>query len=325
MTRIPKTLRKSILSFATIPFLLASCNGLDGGMITSRGAPLKVGPALEVLALDLERTNFSSSSRVSGRMAQEQRGLHLSTATSGRMRQEATGPIPTEVRVDVTELVTSGNQVRMRGRLAIRDLALGTIMAELPNFEASGPMPIVPAGTGPTGLIFRGVEGEILDWLSGLECDTALRKCGIPAPKPVAVEEEVEDIPLTEDGDIELAALVGPRPVGLQKINAGGINPDEIRAAAQPVEAAAPASGSTLIGRTVAALGLLDRSGFWLQTSLVDVETTGFVANPANNKRVAVTLVPKDGPVGGGSQMSLAAMTELGAQMTDLINVEVYR
>lgn len=326
MTRIPRNLRKSILSFATIPFLFASCNGLDGGMITSRGAPIKVGPALEVLALDFERTNFTSASRVSGKMARAQRDLHLSTATSGRMRAEATGPIPTEVRVEIAELVTSGNQVKMRGKVAIRDLALGTIMAELQDFQASGPMPIVPAGTGPTGLIFRGVEGEILDWLGGLECDTAIRKCGIPAPKPVAVEEDAEEIPLTDEGDIELAALVGPRPVGLQKINTGGINPDQVMAAAKPVEApAAPASNSALIGRTVAALGLLDRSGFWLQTPLVETERTGFVVNPANNKRIAVTLIPKDGPVGGGSQMSLAAMTELGAQLTDLINIEVYR
>jgi len=114
MTRIPRNLRKSILSFATIPFLFASCNGLDGGMITSRGAPIKVGPALEVLALDFERTNFTSASRVSGKMARAQRDLHLSTATSGRMRAEATGPIPTEVRVEIAELVTSGNQVKMQ-------------------------------------------------------------------------------------------------------------------------------------------------------------------------------------------------------------------
>ncbi len=328
MTRIPMNLRKSILSFAAVPFLLASCNGLDGGILPSRGGPAKVGPALEVLALDFERTNFTSASRVSGKMAQAQRDLHLSTATSGRMRQEATGPIPTEVRVEVAELVTSGNQVRMRGRLAIRDLALGTLMAELPNFEASGPMPIVPAGTGPTGLIFRGVEGEILAWLDGLECDTAKRKCGIPAPKPVEAEVEedaAEEIPLTDEGDIELAALVGPRPAGLQKINAGGINPDQVIAAATPVEPETPSAGGSLIGRTVAALGLLDRSGFWLQTTLVNVETTGFVVNPANGKRIAITLIPKDGPVGGGSQMSLAAMSELGAQLTDLIDIEVYR
>ena len=322
MTRVPKTMRKRFIALLSIPLLLASCGGLGNGVITSRGAPLVVAPALEVLALDFERTNFTNASRVSGRLAREQRELHLSTATSGRLRDEATGPIPTEVRVEITELVTNGNQVKMRGRLALRDLALGTIMAELPDFEASGPMPIAPAGAGPTGLIFRGVEEEIITWLSGLECDTGNRKCGKPAPKPIEIEEE---IPLTEEGDIELAALVGPRPTGLRKINAGGIDPEQVIAAAAPVEPAASAQGETLIGRTVVALGLLERSGFWLQTPLVSTESTGFVVNPANNKRIAVTLIPKDGPTGGGSQMSLAAMTELGAQLTDLINVEVYR
>jgi len=79
-----------------------------------------------------------------------------------------------------------------------------------------------------------------------------------------------EIVPVTETGDLELAALVGPRPIGLQKINTGGIDAERVIAAAEPVEVPEAASaGNTLIGRTVAALGLLDRSGFWLQTPLV--------------------------------------------------------
>ncbi len=308
-------------AIVAVPLFLASCSNISLPSLT-RDQTI-VAPAMQVLALDFERTNFTKTSRVSGRLAREQRDLHLSTATSGRMRNEAMGPIPTEVRVEIEELVTSGNQVRMRGTLALRDLGLGTIMATLPDFEASGPMPVVPAGAGPRGLIFRGVEDEVIAWLETLECDTASRTCGIPAPKPVETEET--DIALTEDGDIELAALVGPRPPGLRKINSGGIDPNQVMAAAEPVVPDSPTEGNTLIGRTVAALGLLERSGFWLQTPLVSEESTGFVVNPANNKRIAVTLIPKDGPVGGGSQMSLAAMTELGAEITDLINVEVYR
>lgn len=314
---------KIAAAMVAIPVFLASCS--SNGVLSQSKKNTIVAPAMEVLALDFERTNFSSSSRVSGQMAQKQRDLHLSTATSGRMRNEATGPIPTEVRVDVTELVTSGNQVRMRGKLALRDLALGTIMAELPNFSASGAMPVVPSGAGPEGVVFRGVEDDIIAWLEGLECDTSTRTCGKPKPKPVEVEEVDEEAPLTEEGDLELAELVGPRPVGLQKINTGGIDADQVIEAAQPVEAPAPSAGNNLLGRTVAALGLLDRSGFWLQTPLVTSEQTGFIVNPANGKRLAVTLIPKDGPTGGGSQLSLAAITELGADMTDLINLEVYR
>ena len=313
-------------AFVAIPVFLAGCE--SGGIFSGVGKDTIVAPALDVLALDYERTNFTSSSRVSGKTARAQRDLRVSTATSGRLRHGATGPIPTEVRVDVKELVTSGNQVRMSGNLALRDLALGTIMAELPNFSASGSMPVVPASAGVQGLVFRGVEEEILAWLGGLECDTATRTCGKPKPKPLVEDEVAEDgeVPLTEDGDLELAALVGPRPVGLQKINTGGIDADQVIGAAQPVEAAAaPSAGNTLLGRTVAALGLLDRSGFWLQTPLVSSEQTGFIVNPANGKRIAATLIPKDGPVGGGSQLSLAAITELGADMTDLVNLEVYR
>ena len=302
-----------------IPVFLASCTTFSLPSLT-RDA-FKVAPAMQVLALDFERTNFTDQSRVRGHVAKEQRDLMLSTATSGRMRKEALGMIPTEVRVEIDELVTSGNQVRMSGTLELRDLALGTIMARLPDFSASGPMPVVPRGASVRGLVFRGVEDEVIDWLSTLECDTRARKCGIPAEP---MEEEI--VPVTETGDIELAALVGPRPVGLQKINTGGIDPERVIAAAAPVEEpTAPAAGETLIGRTVAALGLLDRSGFWLQTPLVSEESTGFVVNPATGKRITVTLIPKDGPAGGGSQMSLAAMSELGAAMTDLVNVEVYR
>ncbi len=316
----PRSLRAACV---VVPIFLASCTNFSLPS-AGRGGQI-VAPALDVLALDFERTNFDASSRVSGSLARQQRDLHISTATSGRMRNEATGPIPTEVRVDVTELVTSGNTVRMKGNLALRDLAFGTIMAEFPDFQASGAMPIAPAGAGPKGLIFRGVEEEILAWIAGLECDTATRTCGKPKPKPVEELTDDEEIPLTEEGDIELAALVGPRPVGLQKINTGGIDAESVIAAATPVEPAAQAQGDTFIGRTVAALGLLDRSGFWLQTPLVSSETTGFVVNPATNKRIAVTLIPKDGPEGGGSQMSLAALTELGAEITDLVNIEVYR
>lgn len=305
-----------------IPVFLASCSTFSLPSLPSlTSEELKVAPALQVLALDFERTNFTKESRVSGRVAKDQRDLMLSTPTAGRLRKEALGMIPTEVRVTVDRLSTSGNRVNMSGTLELRDLALGTIMARLDDFTASGPMPVIPASASVQGLVFRGVEDEVIDWLSGLECDTAARRCGIPAEP---MEDEI--VPVTETGDIELAALVGPRPVGLQKINTGGIDPERVIAAAAPVEPARERTDAEmLVGRTVAALGLLDRSGFWLQTPLVQEEGTGFVVNPANGKRIAVTLVPKDGPVGGGSQMSLAAMSELGAAMTDLINIEVYR
>ena len=44
-------------------------------------------PALDVLALDFERTTFDAGSSVSGSLAQKQRGLRLSWRTSGLLRQ----------------------------------------------------------------------------------------------------------------------------------------------------------------------------------------------------------------------------------------------
>lgn len=305
-----------------IPVVLVGCETISLPSLSRGGT---VAPALEVLALDYERTNFTKSSRVSGRIAKAQRDLLVSTPTTGRLRHEGLGPIPTEVRVTVTELVTTGRQVRMRGSLALRDLGFGTILAEKEDFSASGPLPLTMAGADPSGLVFRGVEDEILEWLGGLECDTEERRCGKPAPKPESVVPDEDKV--TEGADLELAEMVGPRPSGLRGLNSGGIQADQVIAAAAPVEAeeAETAAAPKLVGTTIAALGLLDRSGFWLQTPLVKTESTGMIVDPATGKRLSVTLVPKDGPAGGGSQISLAAMNELGISMTSLISLEVYR
>lgn len=326
MSKLTTIIAGKRAAIAALPIILASCGGLPQIGNSDKGI---TAPALEVLALDFERTNFNSRSRVSGRLAQQQRDLLVSTPTSGRLRNEAHGPIPTEVRVDVTELVTSGNRVTMKGSLGLRDLGLGRIMATKEDFVASGPMPIAMQGAGAKGLIFRGVEAEILAWLETLECDTAIRKCAKPAPKPVVVEPEEEPVDgLSEGADLELAEMVGARPRGLRGLNSGGIQADKVIAAAAPVEVEetpVETAQPKLLGTTVAALGLLDRSGFWLQTPLVREETTGIVVNPATGKRLNVVLVPKSGPQGGGSQISLAALNQLGAQITDLVTLEVYR
>ena len=276
-------------------------------------------PALDVLALDFERTVFDKSARVSGRVAQDQRAQRLSLPTRGRLRREATGPIPTEVLVEIDRLTTSGGRVTMSGRLVLRDLGLGTVLASLDDFSGSGPMPLVERGGGTDGLVFRGVEAEILSWISGLECDTRARTCGPPLAVPGV------DGGASEDGDLELAAMVGRRPGGLRKLNSGGIDPNRVVAAAAPPPAPVAEAGVRKIGETVAALGLLDRSGFWLKTPLVSEEGPGEIVLKSSGKRIAVTLIPKDGPSGGGSQLSLAAISELGADMTALLTLEVYR
>lgn len=294
--------------------VLAGCTGLS-----TVGSGPERAPALDVLALDYERTVFPADATVRGNVAKAQKDLRLSMPTLGRLRQQATGPIPTEVLVEIDRLVTSGGQVQMSGKLILRDLGFGTVLATLDDFSGSGPMPAVAGGGNQGGLVFRGVEDEILNWISGLECDTRARRCGPP------LSVAGVDGGASEDGDLELAAMVGRRPGGLRKLNAGGIDPGKIVAAATPAPAPEVAAGTTKIGETVAALGLLDRSGFWLKTPLVAAEGPGEVVLKSTGKRIAVTLIPKDGPAGGGSQMSLAAISELGADMTALLTLEVYR
>lgn len=277
-------------------------------------------PALDVLALDFERTTFTSSSVVRGSLAGKQRGLRLSWPTSGLLRQQGTGPIPTEVLVEVDRLTTSAGTVSMSGTLILRDLGLGTTLAELEDFSAKGSLPLVARGGGFEGLVFRGVEREIVDWIAGLECDTRARRCGPPLAVPGV------DGGASEDADLDLVGLVERRPGGLRKLVGGAIDPNKILAAAEPAPVAQDAAaGSTKVGETVAALGLLDRSGFWLKTPLVSAETPGEIARKGSDQRISVTLIPKDGPAGGGSQISLAAITALGADMTALLTLEVFR
>ena len=57
-----------------VPVFLASCSTISLPSLTKEA--FKVAPAMQVLALDFERTNFKQESRVSGRLAKEQRELH---------------------------------------------------------------------------------------------------------------------------------------------------------------------------------------------------------------------------------------------------------
>jgi len=295
--------------------LLAGCVG--GGLSQSPVATRA--PALEVLALDFERTVFADGAQVSGAVARAQREARIAVPTRGRLRRDGTGPIPTEVLVEIDRLSTNGGSVRMSGRLILRDLGLGTVLAELEDFSGSGLMPLVESGGSQTGLVFRGVEDEILEWISGLECDTGERLCG----PPLAVANV--DGGVSEGADLDLGDMVGRRPGGLRKLVGGAIDPNKIIAAALPAPVAETQGGERRLGDTVAALGLLDRSGFWLKTPLVSAESPGVVVLKSNGQRLAVTLIPKDGPAGGGSQISLAAISALGADMTALLDLEVLR
>ncbi len=94
----------------------------------------------------------------------------------------------------------------------------------------------------------------------------------------------------------------------------------------QRQKAAAPATPEArakLLGITVASLGSPTEPGFWLKTPLVKSETSGRVTNKKNGKSSAVTLIPIDGPVTGGSRLSLPAMRLIEASLTELAELEV--
>lgn len=87
---------------------------------------------------------------------------------------------------------------------------------------------------------------------------------------------------------------------------------------------AAPAAAGR-IGTTVASLGDASQAGLWIKTPLVTAPGKGRIVNPATGKSTNVDLIPLGGPASGGSQVSLPALQALGASLTDLPTIEVWR
>jgi len=83
-----------------------------------------------------------------------------------------------------------------------------------------------------------------------------------------------------------------------------------------------PEAGGRL-GTTIVSLGDPGRGGAWLETPLVDAAAKGRVVHAGES--VEVDLIPIPGAVGAGSRMSLAAFQALGASITGLPEVEVFR
>lgn len=79
------------------------------------------------------------------------------------------------------------------------------------------------------------------------------------------------------------------------------------------------------LGSTVASLGDATKGGYWLRTPLVTSPAKGRVVDPATGKSANVDLIPLGGPASGGSQISLPAMQMIGASLTDLPKVDVFR
>lgn len=95
---------------------------------------------------------------------------------------------------------------------------------------------------------------------------------------------------------------------------------DERAAAAS----AAPASGETRLGTTIASLGNPSDPGFWAETGLVSEIRQGRLEYPATGKSVAVELRPSGGAPGSGTRVSLPALRVLEAPLTELPELVVY-
>ncbi|SPF80573.1 hypothetical protein [Pseudoprimorskyibacter insulae] len=95
---------------------------------------------------------------------------------------------------------------------------------------------------------------------------------------------------------------------------------DRDAAAVKPV-----AGGEAALGLSIASLGDPTRPGFWIETPLVSEAGQGRVVYAPTGKSAQVTLLPIDGPKTAGSRLSLAAMRLIGAPLTGLPEVQVFR
>lgn len=338
--------------------LLAALAGCEvvGPQALSRSQTL---PAADALSFEYERFLFLPGSTASGSVATQLRRDTVAFPVEGALTRSRGNPIPAEIIMKVDRMSTGGGRVSMSGDLMIRDMRLGGVMTRFEDYSYNGLMPRISGGAEYGPALFRLIEADALAWLAGLECSTKSRLCGEPGtvaePDETPADEQLPELTETAaapaDADVDLQTLAKQRRGRTGSINAGGLTPEAILAAGpkpEPVPAAAPApapsaeevaapvaaapaevapapSVPVALGSTVASLGLLDRGGNWLRTPLVSEETPGRVRNSATGDEIDVLLIPKDGAPGAGSQISLAALSELGASLTDLLTLIVYR
>lgn len=120
----------------------------------------------------------------------------------------------------------------------------------------------------------------------------------------------------------QTAATAAPAPRPAARATAAQL---DTTSAAQRAEAARPATAAeTKLGTTIASLGDPTQPGFWIKTPLVTAQASGRIVNPATGKSAKVDLLPLSGG-GSGSQVSLPALQLLGASLTDLPVIEVFR
>ena len=126
----------------------------------------------------------------------------------------------------------------------------------------------------------------------------------------------------TPEADVAAPAedVLADVSLSLPPENARSVEEFDTTSDVQRREAADASEGGVLLGQDVVTLGDPARPGFWVQTALIDAETTGRVELLGAGGGVEVTLIPTD----GSGRISLAALRVLEVSLTDLVEVEVY-
>ena len=123
--------------------------------------------------------------------------------------------------------------------------------------------------------------------------------------------------PLTGGGNTaKEAPVLGPDPESAKLEDLSDIVPDE--SGMRPAKTSVTGPQSTIAG-----LGDPGKPGLWLETPLVTAQGPGRIRLASGGGTVAVTLLPVPGESTAGSRLSLEAMRQLGAPLTELVELTV--
>ena len=136
-----------------------------------------------------------------------------------------------------------------------------------------------------------------------------------------STEATLPDGGATSGGDTQQTAPVRPPSAR----TAEGFDTSTEAQRAEAVAAAQTTGGAVDLGVTIASLGAPTEPGFWLKTPLADQPGKGRVDYPARGTSVVVDLIPLEAQPGAGSQISLAAMRLIEADLTGLPELRVFR
>lgn len=123
------------------------------------------------------------------------------------------------------------------------------------------------------------------------------------------------------DASAPAPAPVTPGRIASSNPSAALVAPPAAATAAAGVQPAGAAGG---LGTTTVTLGDPTLGGLWLKTPLVQSARNGRIVDTATGRSTDVQLLPLAWSATGGSQISHGAMHELGRDLTDLPELQVF-